>query len=161
VSIVDSVSGFATGTLRFIAVRLDYDGQSIQIFVDGVLNNTTAVAGWVGNTSNTTSAGMSVGARADANNFADGLAMDARVYARTLSAIEIQNLFGQRGKDGNVVSIQNRYKMTEQPPGTAAAGAGLIKDSGPRKRNGTPVNTPTYATRWLIQSNRRRRRRAA
>lgn len=74
---------------------------------------------------------------------------DVRVYDRVLSANEIKTIHAAQGHDGIVNGLAARYTLNEDAPGVAASGAGVIKDVGPNKLNGTPVNTPTWAESQL------------
>jgi hypothetical protein len=150
----------AVGALIHVAGVADYDGQSLILYVNGVNVGSAAPAGWTGATSNTGSDEVAHAAQDDGSaDYYDGRLQDVRAYQRNLSAIEIANIVASRGKDGNVLGLVDRWKLTEFSPGTSIAGAGVTKDNGVLKNDGTPVNTPTGAN-WLV-SNRRRRRRAA
>jgi hypothetical protein len=154
-SSADSVTVSST-TKRHVAAVCRYSTGSLQIYVDGVLETTLAVASWTGNTSNTASLGASLGGRSDGIDTMNGLLEGCRVYARALSSQEIQNLFQARGGDGNVVGLVHRWQLQDGAPGATNFAA---VDSGVGARNGTPTGTPFITHQnWLARSHRRRSR---
>jgi hypothetical protein len=154
-SFVDSSSPTLATTLHVAGV-FRYNAQLLEVYFNGVLNASQAVAAWTGSTSNTASQRNSIGASSSAVNFYDGLIHDLRIYNRGLSVAELQTIVTSRGKDSLFDGLVNRWKMTELAPGVTAAAGASVHDSMNLKNDGTPQNSPVYAT-WLV-SNRRRRR---
>jgi hypothetical protein len=146
----------ATATTLHVAGVFDYTNQALLFYFNGVLDSSTAVAAWTGNTSNTVSLGAAIAALASGVNPFDGILHDMRVYNRALSAAELQTITVSRGKDSLFSGLVNRWKLTELAPGVTAAAGASVRDSMNLQNDGTPQNSPVYAT-WLV-SNRRRRR---
>lgn len=158
-SAVNSISTISTGTNVHIVGAYNYTGGALTIYINGAQSNTLAIAGWTGNTSNTTSQAASIATRPDAGagTFFNGIIDDARVYNRLLSANEINTIYRARGKDSIIRGLIHRYNFFEAATGTIATGAGTVRDKGSGTHvNGTPTNSPTYAS--AIVSKRRRRR---
>ena len=154
VSIADS-STSPSSAVHHMAAVFRYSTQGLDTYIDGVLQTSTFVAGWTGNTSNTASLGGALAARADGANFHDGLISDARIYNRALSAGEIANLFRCRGRDNNVQGLVQKWKMQGGSPG-AIFGA---PPNSVSSLSGTPTGTPFILFDNYIAVNRRRRRR--
>ena len=75
------------GNWRFTVAT--YDGTTARLYVDGVLDNSTAMGnGLSGGTT------LYIG-RSNAGGFFNGLLDEVRIYGRTLSASEIQSLYNQ------------------------------------------------------------------
>lgn len=111
-----------------------------QIYVNGVLEGSGTSA------DNPTGTTLSLGNRsgAPANQCANGVMEDIRVYTRVLTATEIETIYACRGSDNIVFGLQNRWLLNEGAEGATAAGAGIIKDMA-GGTTGTPVNSPVWA----------------
>ncbi len=135
---------------HFAAVRDNSAGANgeLRCIVDGVLKATTAIPAAIGNLDQAIelTVGCFHNSAGTRGNFFDGDLDDARIYkGRALSAGEIQTIFASKGHDGIVQSLVGRWMMNELEIGATAAGAGVVRDSGPNGLNGTPTNTPTYS----------------
>ena len=89
---------------------------------------------------------IGVGSGATSEQPMDGAAEDVRIYDRTLSPDEILTIYNSRGRDGIALGRVAQYLLNEGAPGVVASGAGVIKDSGPSGLDGTPANSPTWAS---------------
>lgn len=124
-----------------------YDGVDVKIYVNGVEEGSTARTGNL--TSTTAPVRIGVGSGATSEEPTDGTVDDIRIYDRGLSPEEILTIFASEGVDGIIQNLQARWTMDEDSSGNTASGAGFVKDTGPNGLNGTPTNTPTYATGQL------------
>jgi hypothetical protein len=150
-------SSTTTGTTYFVCAVNKYNETASQLYVNGTYVGAITVAGWTGSSSNTTAANFGIGGRGDnGSNPFDGTIDDVRVYSRALSAAEINNLYYARGRDNILYLLAHRYPMNEGSAGTTASGTNATKDKC-QGFNGTPTNSPVYAS--SIVSHRRRRRR--
>ena len=135
----------ATGTWFHIAGT--YDGTTLRIYVNGVEENSNTITG--GNL-RSVAAPVRIGSGSgDGEEPMDGILDDARIYDRALSADEILTIYNSRGRDGIALNLKARYLLNEGAPGVAASGAGVIKDSGPNGLDGTPANSPIWASGQL------------
>ncbi len=138
-------TAMAIGTFHHILGT--YDGSIIRVYLDGVEDDTTAKTGNIGST--TAPVRIGVGSGATSEGPTDGAIDDARIYDRVLSAKEVLTVFNSRGSDGITLGLAARYLMNEGAPSVVASGAGIIKDSGPNKLDGTPTNSPEWASGQL------------
>jgi Concanavalin A-like lectin/glucanases superfamily len=145
ISQADGSQTFVAGELCHLTGVLDYVGNRIALYKNGVERfNVAASFGGV-NTSNTTSNGGAIGG--DGNGvaaFFPGRMEDCRIYSRVLSINEILTIFTARGKDGIIDGLENRYMLSDQPPGVTATASNVV-DIG-RQRfvlNSAPGN-PTF-----------------
>lgn len=137
-----------------------YDGSStaagLNLYVDGALAGGRSVqddslsASILHNNAWTIGAGDS-GAIAFAGEVAD-----VRVYDEELALERVATIFNSLGKDTDVQGGQCRWRLDELPPGSTMGGAGSVKDMWGSQANGTPTNSPTYATDILSRLRRRR-----
>lgn len=156
-STVDSLVAIPIA-LTHVAGRARFTGQALDVFINGVLNNTTAIAGWVANNSNLTTSNNAIGFNiGTATQPYGGNVQDLRVYNRALSDTEINDIYLARGRDSNFLGLFNRWNLIERFPG-AAVTATSVKDSDIGQLDQSIVNNvPTYAE-YLIGGTRRRRR---
>lgn len=143
--------------LTHVAAVATYSAQAFELYVDGQLDSSANPVTWVGSTSATDSVESTLGIRGGGSAGSDARQYDSRVYSRALSAVEINDIFLARGRDGNFFGLQSRYKCIEGAPGAAAAGAGVIKDDARQALNGTPSNDPVFRE-YLVGGTRRRHR---
>jgi len=138
---------FSIGLWQHFAATIAYSVDLGRAFVNGALVGTMAMP-FVGTaTAATTSLiatiGRDAGAAAD---FLDGTIEDFRIYNRILGPAEILTIFAQKGSDGILTGLQNRFLFNESGPGVLATATGAFVDLGPNKRNFTPVASPAYGT---------------
>ncbi len=150
--IVQTAGAISTGVLHHAAIVRDNTASLYRLYLDGVEVDTTAILNASGslNNSNDFLIGAVEEPAGTPTRFMDGLIDDLRFYPNLVGAAEIQTIYsaGQTaGHDGIVAPT--RYLLNEGAPGVAAAGAGVIKDVGANKINGTPVNSPVWATSQL------------
>lgn len=134
-----------------------YDGATVRIYVDGVERDSLAVTGNINSTTTPVRIGAGSGSPISGEEPFNGTIDDVRIYDRGLSPEEILTVFAAEGVDGIIQNLQARWTMDEDTSGNTASGAGTVKDIGPNGLDGTPTNTPTYATGQL----RFRRKQAA
>jgi Concanavalin A-like lectin/glucanases superfamily len=153
---VDSVTPISA-TPRHIAGVFEYNNQIARIYVNGVQEATIAVPGWTGATSATAALGAGLGGRADGNAASSmvGLASDALVFSRALSAAEIANLFYTQGRDNCNFGLGNKFRLQGFPLNAAMAST----SDSVGTLVGTAVGAPTPLGSNYIAVNRRRRRR--
>jgi hypothetical protein len=140
-----ATTNLATGTWYHLAGI--YDGANVKIYVNGVEEDSTADTGNINSTTAPIRIGMGSGTPPEEPM--DGTIDDVRIYDRGLSPDEILTIFSSEGVDGIIQNLQGRWVMDEDTSGDTASGAGSVKDIGPNGLNGTPTNTPTYATGQL------------
>ena len=149
-SVALATTAMVIGTLHHLVGT--YDGTTMRVYLDGVEDGTTAKTGNI--TSTTAPVRIGVGSGATSEQPMDGSLEDARIYDRVLSPEEILTIFNSRGRDGIALGRVARYPMNEGAPGVVASGADVIKDSGPNGLDGTPVNSPTWASGELTFKRR-------
>ena len=143
--IADGTTSMTVGTWHLMTGT--YDGTTVRVYLDGVEDGTTAKTGNISST--TAPVRIGVGSGAFDEQPADASVEDVRIYDRVLSPDEILTIFNSRGRDGIALGLQARYLLNEGAPGVVASGAGVIKDSGPNGLDGTPTNSPTWASGQL------------
>ena len=143
--IADGTTSMTIGTWHLMAGT--YDATTVRAYLDGVEDGTDALTGNINST--TAPVRIGVGSGATSEQPMDGAAEDVRIYDRVLSADEILTIYNSRGRDGIILGLAARYLMNEGAPGVVASGAGVIKDSGPNGLDGTPTNSPTWASGQL------------
>ncbi len=150
--IVLTAAAFPLNTWTHCAIVRDNVASLYRLYINGVEDDSTAILNASGslNNSNDFLIGAVEEPAGTPTRFMDGLIDDLRFYPNLVGAAEIQTIYsaGQTaGHDGIVAPT--RYLLNEGAPGVAAAGAGVIKDVGANKINGTPVNSPVWATSQL------------
>ena len=146
----------ATAVRHHLAAVARYSTGSLEIYLDGVLNNSVAIAGWTGNSSNTASLGSAIGSTGGGTSVFDGRVADARRYTRALSADEILTLFTANGRDGNLFGGSSRWTCGELGPGQNVV---TCIDKWIASLAGTAAGaTPPTYTEWIAMPRRRRRR---
>ena len=152
-------NGVAIGTTTIVTgtwfhLGGTYDGTTVRIYVNGVQEGTAGRTGNINSTTAPVRIGAGSGSPITSEEPMDGDLDDARIYDRALSADEILTIYNSRGRDGIALGRVARYLMNEGAPGVAASGAGIIKDSGPNGLDGTPVNSPIWASGQLTFSRK-------
>ncbi len=145
---VFGTTAIAQDTWYHVVGTYDSTADIARIYLNGEEENSTAGSGQAVVTS-TDPVTMGTGLF---SSFWPGLLDDARIYNSALSAAEIKTIYSAAqtaGHDGIVNGLVARYTLSEGAPGVAASGAGVIKDVGPNKFDGTPVNSPIWAPSQL------------
>lgn len=150
---VASNSLYAVGSAVHLVAVCRYDAQLIEIWWNGTLDNSAVAPTFTGPTSNTPCQQAYLGHPTGAM---DCVVEDVRLYARVLSAQEINNLYYARGRDRETDNAA-RWKLAEAEPGAAAAGAASVRDTGRAGIHGTPANNPTYREALVSAFHGRRR----
>lgn len=149
--VVEGTTDLDDGELHHVAGT--YDGAILRLYVDSVEEGTTAASGNLTSTTAPVRIGAGSGGVGTENPF-DGTLDDPRIYARAPSADEILTIYNSRGRDGIALGLAGRWLLNEGAPGVVASGAGVIKDSGPNGLDGTPANSPTWASGQLASRRR-------
>jgi len=136
-------------------IGMDYDGATLRAFIDGVLDNSTAVAGTIfSSTRNGAIACYDDGVGGSASE-ADGDIEDFRYYDRILDAKEWATIFQTKGLDGITHGLVTRWPINEEPPGNLMT-AGDPKDIGPAQLAvNTIIGAPLYIAGEVIGTRRR------
>lgn len=107
-------ANLTANTWHHIAARLDFAGDMIEIYVNGVLSAQAAVNFSAASTPNTTSNNAALGAQDSGDsNYFPGALDETAIYGRLLSATEIQALAGGQ-------ELKAHWKMDEGVGGTTA-----------------------------------------
>jgi MSHA biogenesis protein MshQ len=141
-----------TGAEFHVVLTWDSATGLVQVYVNGafVASATSATGGVV----NTFSGLAVIGDTGGTPVYFGGTLDDIRIYNRVLLANEISAIYAQRGGDDIYEGLVHKYMLREAAPGTAASGAGTVRDE--RGANHcTPTNSPVYAVSSVT------RRRAA
>lgn len=141
----DGSGSLPAATETLCSVRCNVVGDSIQIQRNGAQTVTGAFPYAAAAFTATGSASASLGAEENGTGFFyDGRLEDCRAYNRTLSDNELSTIYACRGHDGIWSGLMARYRQNEEPPGTAAAAAGSIRDASINARHGNPTNGPVW-----------------
>ena len=144
-TVLDSPGAISAGVWTFVAMR--YTGAAQQLYINGAQVATQALSGNVATSANPLRI-AAVNTGTEVREF-DGPLDDIRVYTRALTPNELLTLYTLRGGDNIVNGLLWRWRMAELAPGTAATGAGSVKDAA-GNLNGTPLNSPTYVAGILV-----------
>ena len=153
---LDSVTTVASRVGKWTNVCGTWDGQTVRIYVNGVVENSTANTGgaWQTNLS-----GLPVGIGDDPTNggpYMNGSVDDVRIYNRALSAAEVQQLYN--------LGTASHQNATINPPNLQSGLVGhwtfdgptisgtTVKDVSGNGNNGTMVNDPTPVAGVLGQA---------
>lgn len=101
-------SNFTPSTDTWYHVMQSYDGSTLKVYVNGVLDNQTTVTATIPDTTTPVRIGARQdGAGVDSTESMDGNIDDIRVYGRALSQQEIQEIYrwGTRGVDFNSQTV--------------------------------------------------------
>jgi len=156
-SSIDSNTAVVTGTWQHVAAS--YDGSTLRIYINGVLDNSGDYSGTLGGTSNSTV----VGARNTADqHWYVGTADDVRIYSTARTDAQIAADYANTSCGGQTCNIATNAPATivpstsfateEQGPGPVAYwkfddGQGsTTQDSSQNNLDGTLNNTPTWQT---------------
>lgn len=137
----------SNGTWAHIGGAADIANDTCDLYVNGALDSSPAVAYTNAATDNTSSASGAIAAEANSGaNFQDGTIADLLYYGRKLSAAELATIHATRGAVVPWLDLVCRWQMKELGDGTAvAAGASVIDQVGTTNTNCTPGGGPVYA----------------
>jgi hypothetical protein len=142
---LNMVGSLTIGKWHHVAAVVDVAGDVEQIYVDGILNASSAPAFPNASFPATNSKNGGLGSNDNGTTqFMDGKIEGYRLYDRRLSDAEIQSIYASRGTDGIVDGLVQSWMLNENSPGVSAVGAGTIKDLSGAGRNIDPVNLPVY-----------------
>lgn len=149
VAATGTANAVAAGTRAHLATAVDVAGDQDNLYVDGILDSSPAVAYTNAATDNTVSASGAVGCEENGSSspFQDGIIMDILFYSRQLTANEVLTIYSTRGMSIPYNGLLSRWQMKEDAPGvTLPATAGFVKDCGPTQMNLTGAGTtrPAY-----------------
>ncbi len=116
-----------------------WDGTTNRLYVNGVedANSLTALQ-----TAAITD--INFGRWTGGSEYYPGTLDDMRIYDRALSPEEVATIYAARGTDGIVDGLVSRWLMNEGSEGSAASGAGNVRDSAINANNGEAFTSPTY-----------------
>lgn len=118
-----------------------YDGSSMRIYIDGVLEATTSsITGAIDNDSSN----VDIGRKADNNQFFNGQIDDVRIYNRALSSEEVLSLFQGRIKSLRYVVLTPTSAITKGLEYTVETSTSVTKSL-----KYIIVGTPTTITKSL------------
>lgn len=143
---LDSTLTPSTGVWYHVAAVAEWNNAILRLYINGAQDNSVAIAGWTGNSSNTASLGASIGVRADALNTTDfdGIMKDLRVYNYAVVPNHIASIYRKGGAD----TVRNggiaRWKMN----GPAGTSPSSVLDSW-GGLHGTAVGSPVYSAGWM------------
>ena len=124
-----------------------YDGSNVKIYVDGVLQGTTAHSGDIDSEA---SEPVHIGQRGDNNRNLEQHILDARIYNAALAITDVKVLASKINGDASLVStgttnLKGWWKLNAETASGGGAGTGYIPDSSPESNQGTLTNfTGTY-----------------
>jgi hypothetical protein len=155
VSIVDSTTVPATGTKAHICATYGWSTGAMVIYVNGVQENSLALGGWTGNSSNTIAGGSGIGSGPDhsSSTMTDAIFDDIRVYQRVLTANEIRNIASGKGRDSVVNGMFERWKLMGGAIGSIIGTAASI---GSNQGGAVATNSPVYSPALGTVTRRRR-----
>ncbi len=134
-------------------IGMEYDGATFRSYIDGVLDNSTAVVGTIFSSSRNCGIGCYDDGGSTSASELDGDEEDFRYYNRSLSAAEWATIFQAKGLDGIVAGLVTRWPITEEPPGNTIT---VPKDIGPAQLAlNTMIGSPLYIA-GEVKGNRRR-----
>jgi len=134
-------------------IGMDYDGTTLRIFVDGVLDNSAGHVGTIFSSSRNLGIGCYDDGGGTSASEVDADEEDFRYYNRILDVKEWATIFETKGLDGIVHGLVTRWPITEEPPGNTVT---VPKDIGPAQLAvSTMIGSPLYIV-GEVRGNRRR-----
>lgn len=148
----------AANTLYAVVMGSNYAANTMEIYINSVLQGTAVPAPPFANPSSNTAAmesfiGIDLNDPVNTSNFA-GVMEDMRFYTRMLSQAEVETIQTCRGTDGMVFGLIARYLMQEGAAGVAV-GASQVKDRGPSGLHGSGNGGLTWAGDSRLKWRRR------
>ncbi len=139
----------------FHHLGMDFDGSTLRLFINGVLDNSVAVSGTIFASSRDLGIGGYHDGGVETASEYDGDIEDFRYYDRILDEKEWETIHRVKGLDGIVHGLVTRWPIDELPPGEDIT-ASTVKDVGPAQLSATiPDGVPLY-----IEGELRERRAA-
>lgn len=115
-----STYAYTTGVWYHVAITAHYDLRTLDLYVNGVLQETSTTRSWsAGSTANTDVLQLTIGCDSDTTSeFFNGEIEDVRVYCDTLELTEniIKTIYNAKGRDGIITSLAARWPLHEHPP---------------------------------------------
>lgn len=144
VQALGTAGALVAGAFHHIMAAIDVANDVADLFLDGTLDSSPAVAYTNAATDNTVSASGAVACEEDgaSSPFWDGVLMDIMFYSVQKTREQERTIFATRGMSVPYFGLLSRWQMKETAPGTTlAATAGLVKDCGPTQMNLTAAGT--------------------
>ncbi len=113
-------------TNRWYHVAATWDGSTVRIYIDGVLDHSESRSAPIG----TDSRPPYIGGRAGTTDLFNGLMDDVRFYNRALNAAEIKVLFEEGGKGDFTPRLLLEYAFEEVKPSPALVGHWQLEETG-------------------------------
>lgn len=131
-------------------VGMDFDGSTIRVFLNGVLDFSLSASGTIFASSHRLGiGGYDEDGTSETASEQDGDIEDVRYYNRILTAEEWATIHGTRGLDGIVNGLVTRWPINEEPDGNTIV---TPKDVGPAQLSVSLItNTPSYIEGELRQ----------
>jgi len=130
---------------------MDFDGSTLRIFLNGVVDTSTSFSGTVFASSHLLGIGAYDDVAPETASELDGDIEDMRYYDRLLDVKEWATIHRVRGLDGIVHGLVTRWPINERPSSTVIT-ASDPKDVGPAQLTvNSIVGSPTYITGELRQ----------
>lgn len=148
---LDSIGSVSTGTLYHVCAVAEWTNQILRLYINGVQNNSVAVAGWTANCSNTASTAATIGGRSA--EYIDATLDDLRAYNRVLTPNEVANIFGARGRDTVVNGMVERWKLMNASIGSSM---GTSPSIGSNQGGAVGSNSPLIAASLSTVTRARR-----
>lgn len=130
-------------------VGIDFDGDDLRVWVNGILDSTLATVGTVFDDDED----FGIGGTGDGGNQQDVDVEDARYYDRILSDEEWLTIYTTQGHDGIVEGLQGRMVLNDREAGILVTAKNPI-DAGPNQvafatAYGTPVSSYVLQERGM------------
>lgn len=139
----------------WVHVGMDFDGTTVRLFINGVLDASSAQSGTVFASTRLMGIGAYDNGGGASSSQMDGDIEDMRYYNRILTLAEWATIHATKGLDGIVHGLVTRWPINELPPGTTIISSGP-KDIGPAQLAVSSIdNSPTYVQGELRSSRRR------
>lgn len=153
VTSLDSTSALVAGTLYHVCAVAEYSNAILRLYINGVQNNSVAIAGWTGATSDTASLAATMAARTSTDSI-NGVLDDVRVYNRVLSANDVASIYWGGGRDTVVNGMVERWKFMD---GALGAVLGTTRSIGSNQGGAVSVNSPVFSEALKVVPRRRRK----
>src|SRR5215216_2276467 len=136
---INSTTSYPLSGTAWMHVAATYDGTTIKLYINGVLENSVAGPAAIA----TNSLPLTLGAQSDGTRFYSGLLDDVRIEARTLSASEIAAL---ATAGANLAPVVNAGPDQVVPLPNNVSLSGSVSDDG------LPIPPGTVTTNWSLIS---------
>jgi VCBS repeat-containing protein len=122
---INSITNYPLNNTAWMHVAATYDGTTIKLYINGVLENSIAGPAAIA----TNSLPLTLGAKSDGSRFYNGMLDEARVYATALSAAEIAALANPGATNSAPVAIADSYSTAQDTALVQAAPGVLANDT--------------------------------